>query len=1317
MTKYFILLLFIAILFSNYTDAGLIERDRNLEKVVVREARSSYEKLSIIRNIEYTVYVSSKSKVSYENIEEIGKYILIGDSSRHAMKFIIENSNRLFLKINIGNSKSIYYVQLNSDQLDKIYRSGYIDIVLEDSLFINSLINEYFKTNYLIKRFNKEHISFNKTSLNYYDYLPSLDLIQVPFVWNNYGVFGENVVIGIVDTGVDFANPDLGLESIARDIHGNPLILAIDNGLIIFTNVSSRIGDKLITENTVIKVFDPINRSVYNVVLDYNLTIGSINSLTGVYKVGLLPFYTVLSYLSNSSRLILVKTFVLALMVDEEIPGIYNRVYFDLSTAFYELSKTIREIEREIIGTPVWREPLPTWFDHSIVDEYSYKPGYEIVARDFDNDGYYDFSLGTIAGYYLDTIGLLNGTPGYYVGWDYNGRYLAIMFDYFGHGTNVATIIAGRGSNTYSGYNGLFRVKGVAPQSKIATGSVLWSFETIILEAWLCGYTPYFRRIGDMYYIEFNYYGPRRADIVNNSWNYMNIIRDLQNIPGLDVLTYLFDSIVFNRTFIVREPVIIVFSSGNSGPGFTSIHSPGSGLLTITVGASTWFKPMVDYGFNGLYDEVVSFSSRGPSGQGYPKPDLVSNGFFEYASTRVLDGFGYGSTINLFAGTSLSAPYTTGALALILSLFRNIYGLNYSLDTFRARILLKNSCDDLGYTPFVQGSGRLNVLKTVERILFNKPIVYTIDGLTQAFIENYYSVYGDLTYNISQYFLDTCYYAIVKPGESRNFTLYITNYTGFIKLHSRELYFYKETIVYDNVFDYRNPLLIKIPEYSYAYSDYVEIIILLENLTYPIYMFGRTPVDDKHSLTIYLFDWRDLNRDNVVDNFEKYFISIDSRIGVETFLSIAKPDEKIIGKLYLQLEPSEYDDVKTVDLKITVRAYKFRESNMLIYPEEIFVENFTALNIVVNVSKNTIPGVYETAILIEYDDDRILVPVSILVPLVLDNLSTVLIGLEYSDLRYYSFRLRGLYDVYSSYECSDWRMLPVLVNDPSISGVLFVARWSSGYSTDLTLAITPPGGVFNNIGSINIFSTYKLTNGIGFVYNSNLDDQVNNRLKTYLPIKWNIASRLSDIYGLYVIRNGNLVNSFPYLIYPGEYVRRDSEIYGLYRVFYSFNSYSGRIVEDQISFRIIMIRSRIEVESEQDYNGFKQYVLKYEFQAGAYTPFYMSKVYVISNNTITVPGYDLIAIPIALYNQRILITGSGYDLGIVYASRFLNGTVFVQSIESIVLEISIVLWIIDYPIRCEGFYYYSEYYGELIIHDIVYPGVVTSQFVANVPRS
>ncbi|MEM1845851.1 MAG: hypothetical protein QW558_04045, partial [Desulfurococcaceae archaeon] len=138
MTKYFILLLFIAILFSNYTDAGLIERDRNLEKVVVREARSSYEKPSIIRNIEYTVYVSSKSKVSYENIEEIGKYILIGDSSRHAMKFIIENSNRLFLKINIGNSKSIYYVQLNSDQLDKIYRSGYIDIVLEDSLFINS---------------------------------------------------------------------------------------------------------------------------------------------------------------------------------------------------------------------------------------------------------------------------------------------------------------------------------------------------------------------------------------------------------------------------------------------------------------------------------------------------------------------------------------------------------------------------------------------------------------------------------------------------------------------------------------------------------------------------------------------------------------------------------------------------------------------------------------------------------------------------------------------------------------------------------------------------------------------------------------------------------------------------------------------------------------------------------------------------------------------------------------------------------------------------------------------------------------------------
>lgn len=1278
------------------------------------ENKVIYSSDSYLGIVEETVFSNTSTNLTIINVDKpssIDRFIILADSDRYVAKYIINNSYRLLIKVDTGTGKSLYYVLLELDQLARLSRSRYVHSVLRDNIFYRNLL-DFVKMKDLFK--NRLCSRVSASTYEYYDYLPSLDLLKVPIVWRDYSVMGENVTVGIVDSGIDFANPDLGLETIARDSEGYPLILSINNGLVLFTNVSMKINNELITENTVVKVLDPIDLSVYEVKIGYNVTIGDINSLTGVYKVGLLLYYFIPLHLVSYDKVLWVKTFILAIMVDDEIPGVYSKVYFDLSTAFYDLSITMRELEKRILGRSVWREPLAEWADYSILDENYFKPGSEIIARDFDNDGYYDFSIGTVAGYYLDTVGLINQTPGYYVGWDYAGRFLSIMNDYFGHGTRVATIIAGRGSREYSGYNGLFRVKGVAPLSKIATGSVLWSYDTFILEAWLSGYTPIFRKIGDIYYIEFNYYGSKRADIINNSWSYINTYRIVQNVPGSDLLTYLFDTIVFTKTFIAKDPVILVFSTGNSGPGYSTIHSPSSGLLVLTIGASTWLKPLVDLGYNGLQDEVAPFSSRGPNALGYSKPDLVVNGLIEYTSTRVIDGYGYGSALDVFSGTSLAAPYVSGSLALLLNLYRNINGSGSYIDPLFARVLLKNSCDDLGYSPYVQGCGRLNVLRAAEIIVLNKPLVYVDKGLKQVFVENYFNIYGDSIYNALSYLYDTSHYDIVYPGYLDNFTLIVNNHVGEISIYSRELYLYKGDVVYDGVFNFRERLVVEIPKQLYIFSDYVEIIVLLENATYPPFMFSKTPISDSYSYIAYLFDWRDSDGDNTVDDSEKYYISLSYRTSVETYLTVSKPDEKTVGKLILEIEPKANTLVKPVDLKIITRAYKYRESSLLTYPSKAVLNGTGNISIGISIGNRIVPGIYETALVVEYGVGKVLIPVSILVPLVLDNLSTIMIGLEYSDLRYYTFRLRGLHDLHSSYETSDWRILPIVITEPNITGVLFVARWSSGYSTDLSIAITPPGGVFTSEGSINVFATYKLASKVGYVYNSNLEDQMNNTLRLYLPIEWSIVSRDIDIYGLSIINSDNPTSS-PVLIYPGVFANRGFGKRGIYRLYFGFNSFSGKLLEDQVSFRIIIARSSLEVINTNSIGGINTYRLKYIFKAGMYTPFYLSKLYVVSNNTITIPNYVKKTIPLVIYNNVVLlVASSGYDMGVVLASKYLEDYVDILAYDYGVLEINTFLWIIDYPVRCEGVYVYLEQYGELYIQDITYPGIVSAHvFIYN----
>ncbi|MDM8529004.1 S8 family serine peptidase [Anaerolineales bacterium HSG24] len=93
--------------------------------------------------------------------------------------------------------------------------------------------------------------------------------------------------------------------------------------------------------------------------------------------------------------------------------------------------------------------------------------------------------------------------------------------------------------------------------------------------------------------------------------------------------------------------VYMFFAAGNEGPSAGSIGSPASIAEVFSVGATD------------DYDEVASFSSRGPSYFGILKPEISAPGRDVYSTLP-------GGTYGIDSGTSMAVPHATGLAALIL---------------------------------------------------------------------------------------------------------------------------------------------------------------------------------------------------------------------------------------------------------------------------------------------------------------------------------------------------------------------------------------------------------------------------------------------------------------------------------------------------------------------------------------------------------------------------------------------------------------------------------------------------------------------------
>lgn len=180
---------------------------------------------------------------------------------------------------------------------------------------------------------------------------------------------------------------------------------------------------------------------------------------------------------------------------------------------------------------------------------------------------------------------------------------------------------------------------------------------------------------------------------------------------------------------LAQSGVVVVVAAGNSGYGYVesqslgsvasgldlTINDPGNAEHAITVGSTHRDMPHV-YG-------VSYFSSKGPTGDGRMKPDLVAPGekILSCAAGKMRDTL-QGKTDNSGkpmgscdyvedSGTSMAAPHVSGVIAAFLSVRREFIG-----QPEQVKQLFLSTATDLHRDRSFQGHGLVDLMRAIQAI-------------------------------------------------------------------------------------------------------------------------------------------------------------------------------------------------------------------------------------------------------------------------------------------------------------------------------------------------------------------------------------------------------------------------------------------------------------------------------------------------------------------------------------------------------------------------------------------------------------------------
>jgi subtilisin family serine protease len=227
-----------------------------------------------------------------------------------------------------------------------------------------------------------------------------------------------------------------------------------------------------------------------------------------------------------------------------------------------------------------------------------------------------------------------------------------------GHGTHVASTIAGSGAASGGKY------KGVAPGVQLVIGKVLDNGGSG-QDSWIIDGMEWAATSG--------------AKVVS-----MSLGGGASD--GTDPLSQAVNDLT------AATGTLFVIAAGNEGPQSTTISTPGSADAALTVAATD------------KTDHLADFSSRGPRLDSALKPDIAAPGVNIVAARAA--GTSLGTPVDdhytTLSGTSMATPHVAGSAAILAQRHPDWTAVQLKA------ALMSTSVDD-GYTVYEQGAGRVDI--------------------------------------------------------------------------------------------------------------------------------------------------------------------------------------------------------------------------------------------------------------------------------------------------------------------------------------------------------------------------------------------------------------------------------------------------------------------------------------------------------------------------------------------------------------------------------------------------------------------------------
>ncbi|MBA4719124.1 MAG: S8 family serine peptidase [Nitrosopumilus sp.] len=965
----------------------------------------------------------------------------------------------------------------------------------------------------------------------------------------NYGVTGNGTTIAIIDTGVDFSNLDIQ-HSLARDEKNHPIMLDPDGQGIILTNATFF---AYIDKNEIIRNYSkpipsymtssayvtkqgvfldvsqggkgsqiPIYNSffpqlgssiIFNGTLANDMKIGDdnrnyIKSKSGVYHLGIIYQGAIQGPLARIQV-------VPVLVVDSFISGVYDTIIPDMSTSWEDYTR---------FDLKAGQRPE---YDFDFTDE---KPivlgsGKEFLVYDSNNDGKNDYSAGTFGARVLDVYGVMqdktadiddtikaiNGTllPTL----DPDGEFFGLMTDFVGHGTSSAASITSRGHEVYDIYNSTekFTITGVAPGAKIIPVKALWFGDTVYGWLWSAGF--------DNTKHDWKFSGKTRVDIISNSWG-VSAFPSFKTSPGMDILSLILSVLVTPHSLDDDYPgVTIVSSAGNSGHGYGTIGLPNASPFGISVGATTNnvfvgygpFKDQPRFGNTiSHYNDVVDFSSRGPSSIGDPKPDLMSIGAYGFTPSSVLKikKDSKAESFSLFGGTSMAAPIVSGSAAILMEGMKN---QSQTIDPFTIKNILMSTATDLENDPFTQGSGLVDVSSALDYVngkdglfmVHNDASYQNIKKLLDPAIDNVNSTaigfekfqLPSNSIPMTSWFAEqllpgersSATFTIVNPSENeikinvipKKLSLIAKNeFNGVTTVHQQDsilnksgayipnyvkLSDVKPHSTLDEFFDETDPI-----------PDDSSLMILNVNFPFDSFMNDTSDVyaSDIKISSLYIYDWLDNNNDTKISSDELSLVNRAGSWGTVQELRVTDPNEKFEGTPLVGVYPVPtrfsywLGDTKmnstSMDYTLSASYYQ-KEKWSVIWPESQTVtippKDIATIDVTLIAPTDLQTGVYQGFLTFEGEKHLVNAPVSFVIKQLVDqNDSFVIVkGKQSDDVLYGNGYIKGAFDMANRYMAGDWRQYYFDIQDESINSAAVELSWITD-DTNLAVFVMDPSG-------------------------------------------------------------------------------------------------------------------------------------------------------------------------------------------------------------------------------------------------------------------